>query len=141
MRTPSWAVAPLALAVALTSACSAGGSRDHDDLAVPTWDAPSPDDVRLLSLTGTLTLDDDGCLRLDTGSVSGVVTPIWPDGSEAERDGTSAVVDPGGDADAIEVGRRVRLAGGFSSEQYEDVTCGGQDGAPAFEVDQVITGL
>ena len=54
--------------------------------------------------------------------------------------GTWAVtVDPDGDADAIEVGERVRLGGGYPSEHYEDVTCGGQDRAPAFEVDQVVT--
>jgi hypothetical protein len=108
-------------------------------MAVATWDGPSGDRVRLFSVKGTLTLDDDGCVRLGTGSATGVVTPIWPDGSEVERDGASVTVDPDGDADAIEVGERVRLGGGYPSEQYEDVTCGGQDRAPAFEVDQVIT--
>lgn len=93
----------------------------------------------MFSVTGTLTLDDDGCVRLDTGSATDVVTPIWPDGSEAERDGASVTVDPDGDADAIEVGEQVRLGGGYSSRQYENLSCGGQDRAPAFEVDQVIT--
>lgn len=76
---------------------------------------------------------------MDTSSASGIVTPIWPDGSEAYRDGTSVMVDPDGDADAIKVGQQIRLGGGSPSEQYEDVTCGGQGRAPAFEVDHVIT--
>lgn len=108
-------------------------------MAVPTWNGPSGDRVRLFSVKGTLTLDGDGCVRLDTGSDAGVVTPIWPDGSEAEQDGTSVAVDPDGDADPIEVGQQVRLGGGYSSRQYEDLSCGAQDRGPAFEVDQVIT--
>lgn len=87
------------------------------------------------AISGTLTLGDDGCVRLVEQGEAGESWPVlWPVGWTAQADGGELLIrDPSrSDAPEFRTGVPVTLGGGFlESDRYQAQACAS---GPAWQV-------